>query len=293
MEAINTGRPVTVDFPVKNTDRTVGAKTSSRVVRKHGLLGLPPDTITINLQGIAGQSFGAFLARGVTVTIEGEVNDYVGKGLSGGKLIIRPPKNRHPKFIPAENTIAGNVTLYGATSGELYMGGLAGERFAVRNSGALAVVEGIGDHGCEYMTGGRVVVLGQTGVNFAAGMSGGLAYVRDIDGFFDVHCNQEMVDLDILTTDDEEELLALITRHALYTQSALALEILANWKKERDRFVKVFPLEYRKGIALERRSLALSPIPHHYLPPSGELGDWIELGDLNGFNGEPQKKSSC
>ncbi|MDR2339808.1 MAG: glutamate synthase large subunit, partial [Deltaproteobacteria bacterium] len=254
---IEEAKKITLSSQVVNTDRTVGAKISSRIVRKYGLSGLPPDTITIRLKGIAGQSFGAFVARGLTLDIEGEVNDYVGKGLSGGKLIIRPPKDSHPDFVASKNAIAGNVTLYGATSGELYMCGLAGERFAVRNSGALAVVEGVGDHGCEYMTGGRAVILGPTGVNFAAGMSGGLAYVYDPDGFFDVRCNLEMVDLDLLDMADEEELFALITRHRHFTGSQVADSILRDWDKEKGRFVKVFPLEYRKGITLERRRIPL------------------------------------
>ncbi|MDR1164990.1 MAG: glutamate synthase large subunit [Deltaproteobacteria bacterium] len=258
---IESGEPVTIETEIRNTDRAVGAKISSRVARIHKLAGLPADTITLRLKGIAGQSFGAFAARGLTLDIEGEVNDYVGKGLSGGKLIIRPPKGAHPDFVPSENAIAGNVTLYGATAGELYARGLAGERFGVRNSGALAVVEGVGDHGCEYMTGGRVVVLGPTGVNFAAGMSGGLAYVYDRDGYFDVRCNMEMVDLDLLAPADEAELLGLVARHHAYTGSDVALRLLRDWYKEKDRFVKVFPLEYRKGIALESRELILPPLP--------------------------------
>ncbi|MDR3153386.1 MAG: hypothetical protein LBW85_03730 [Deltaproteobacteria bacterium] len=250
---IEAGTPVTVESPVRNTDRTVGAKISSRIVRRYAHAGLPPDTVRLKLAGTAGQSFGAFAARGLTIEIRGEVNDYVGKGLSGGKLIVRPPDQTHPDFVPSKNTIAGNVTLYGAVTGELYMRGLAGERFAVRNSGALAVVEGIGDHGCEYMTGGRVAVLGPVGVNFAAGMSGGLAFVLDTDGYFDVRVNHEMVDLDLLEPEDEAELLALMRRHLLYTGSDVARGILEAWPRDRDRFVKVLPLEYRKGILIERR----------------------------------------
>ncbi|MDR2198352.1 MAG: glutamate synthase large subunit [Deltaproteobacteria bacterium] len=268
--ALERGQKVVVESRVLNTDRTVGAKISSRVVRRLGPLGLPPDTITVKLKGIAGQSFGAFAARGLTLDLEGEANDYVGKGLSGGKLIIRPPRNSHPDFVPSKNAVAGNVTLYGATSGELYMSGLAGERFAVRNSGALAVVEGVGDHGCEYMTGGRAVILGSTGVNFAAGMSGGLAYVYDPDGFFDVHCNLEMVDLDLLDEQDQEELFALISRHRHFTGSAVAAAILLGWNKERDRFVKVFPLEYRRGITLERRRIPLPEEESSAIPFAGE-----------------------
>ncbi|MDR2300949.1 MAG: glutamate synthase large subunit [Deltaproteobacteria bacterium] len=260
MASIEEAKPIVLCAPVKNTDRTIGAKISSRVVRKYGLAGLPDGTIHLKLNGIAGQSFGAFAARGLTLELMGEVNDYVGKGLSGGRLIIKPPRDLHPDFVPELNTIAGNVVLYGATSGELYMNGLAGERFAVRNSGALAVVEGVGDHGCEYMTGGRVVVLGKTGVNFAAGMSGGLAYVYDADGFFDNHCNLEMVDLDLLDPDDEAELRVLISRHAAFTNSAVAKRILNDWSKARTSFVKVFPMEYRQGIALESRRLQGIPM---------------------------------
>ncbi|MDR0548859.1 MAG: glutamate synthase large subunit [Deltaproteobacteria bacterium] len=259
--AIENRTPIVLDREVKNTDRAVGAKISSRVVRKWAAAGLPDDTIHLKLSGVAGQSFGAFVAKGVTIELFGEANDYVGKGLSGGKLIIRPPFDAREDFTPSENAIVGNVALYGATSGELYLSGLAGERFAVRNSGALAVVEGVGDHGCEYMTGGRVVVLGPTGVNFAAGMSGGLAYVYDQDGLFDNHCNLEMVDLDLMDREDEEELNALINRHLKYTNSAIAKKILKGWAREKARFIKVFPMEYRQGINLESRLKSLPPDP--------------------------------
>jgi glutamate synthase domain-containing protein 2/glutamate synthase domain-containing protein 3 len=265
--AIETLEPVVIEHRVKNTDRTIGAKISSRVVRRRTLSGLPDSTITLRLKGIAGQSFGAFCAKGVTLELTGEANDYVGKGLSGGRLIVKPPTIRHPDFDPSQNAIIGNVALYGATSGELYLNGLAGERFAVRNSGALAVVEGVGDHGCEYMTGGRVVVLGPTGVNFAAGMSGGIAYVHDADGFFDNHCNLEMVDLDLLDQDDEKELIALISRHALYAGSLTAKRILDNWRVERDRFVKIFPMEYRKVLAREPRRPLEVPDPRLEVMP--------------------------
>ncbi|MDR2141378.1 MAG: glutamate synthase large subunit [Deltaproteobacteria bacterium] len=253
LPAIESGSPLVITSPVGNTDRAVGAKISSRIIRKRAAAGLPDDTIVLKLKGVAGQSFGAFVAKGLTLDLEGEANDYVGKGLSGGKIIIRPPQDIHPEFEPSQNTIVGNVALYGATSGELYLSGLAGERFAVRNSGALAVVEGVGDHGCEYMTGGRVAVLGQTGVNFAAGMSGGLAYVYDYNGLFDNHCNLEMVDLDLLDQDDEEELKTLISRHLRYTNSLKARRVLNNWTREKAKFIKVFPMEYRQGINLESR----------------------------------------
>jgi glutamate synthase domain-containing protein 2/glutamate synthase domain-containing protein 1/glutamate synthase domain-containing protein 3 len=257
--AIESGRPLALDLAVRNTDRCLGAKISSRIVRAKGLAGLPEESIRLRLTGTAGQSFGAFAARGLTMILSGEVNDYVGKGLSGGRLVIRPPRDLHPDFVPADNAICGNVALYGATSGELYLCGRAGERFAVRNSGALAVVEGLGDHGCEYMTGGRVAVLGLTGVNFAAGMSGGLAYVYDLDGFFDDRCNLEMVDLDLLDDTDETELRSLIERHAAYTDSAVAGRILSHWEREKGKFVKVFPMEYRR--ILGEMSLADAATP--------------------------------
>jgi glutamate synthase domain-containing protein 3 len=261
LPAIESGGTIVIEEPVKNTDRAVGAKISSRIVRKWALAGLPDDSIHLKLKGIAGQSFGAFLARGLTIELEGEANDYVGKGLSGGKLIVKPPRDAHLDFQPSKNAIVGNVALYGATGGELYLSGLAGERFAVRNSGALAVVEGVGDHGCEYMTGGRVAVLGLTGVNFAAGMSGGLAYVYDQNGLFDNHCNLEMVDLDLLDREDEEELKALIGRHLRYTGSEKARRILSSWAREKAKFIKVFPMEYRQGINLESRLRPNLPDP--------------------------------
>ena len=195
--------------------------------------------------GSAGQSFGAFAARGLTLILEGEANDYLGKGLSGGKIIVKP--FRGAKYDPARNVAAGNVILYGAIAGELYVNGVVGERFAIRNSGAHAVVEGVGDHGCEYMTGGRVAVLGPTGVNFAAGMSGGIAYVLDEDGLFDTRCNLNMVDLELaLDPKDQEELRGLIEKHYKYTGSARAKEILDNWEEKLPYFVKVFPMEYRR-----------------------------------------------
>ena len=251
-KAIASGQALTIESPVHNTDRTIGAKISSRIVRAKGLAGLPEDTVKLRLYGTAGQSFGAFAARGLTLLLSGEANDYVGKGLSGAKVIVRPPADAHPDFVPSDNCIAGNVALYGATSGELYLGGRAGERFAVRNSGAMAVVEGVGDHGCEYMTGGRVAVLGLTGVNFGAGMSGGLAYVYDQDGLFDARCNLEMVDLNVLDENDQSELKKMLEKHAAYTQSPKALKILAGWEDEKGKFVKVCPLEYRRILEEKR-----------------------------------------
>jgi glutamate synthase domain-containing protein 2/glutamate synthase domain-containing protein 1/glutamate synthase domain-containing protein 3 len=243
-DAIEKGRKVTIQHDVRNIHRTLGSLVSSRIARRYGYAGLPDDTITLDLKGSAGQSFGAFLSHGLTLKLEGEANDYIGKSLSGGKIIIRPPQGL--TCPPEENVIAGNVILYGATSGEVYINGCAGERFAIRNSGANAVVEGVGDHACEYMTGGRVVVLGLTGVNFGAGMSGGIAYVYDENGRFDSLCNTDMVDLDLLDEPDEDELRALLENHVRYTGSPKASRVLKNWGRERERFVKVFPMEYRR-----------------------------------------------
>jgi len=238
-------KPVRLKHDIRNIHRTVGTIISSRIARQYGHAGLPTDTITLELTGAAGQSFGAFAAHGLTLILNGEANDYLGKGLAGGRIVVRP----YPKaaYDPALNTIAGNVILYGATAGEIYINGRVGERFCIRNSGATAVVEGIGDHGCEYMTGGRVVILGSTGINFAAGMSGGLAYVYDETGMFDGQCNLEMVDLDILNSDkDAAELRRLIENHVRHTGSPKGAAILADWEQAQDRFVKVFPMEYRR-----------------------------------------------
>jgi glutamate synthase domain-containing protein 3 len=218
----------------------------SEVTRLRGGEGLEDDAITVRCTGSAGQSFGAFLPRGVTLRLEGEANDYLGKGLSGGRLIVVPP--REARFAAEDNVIVGNVVLFGATGGDAHIRGLAGERFAVRNSGAIAVVEGVGDHGCEYMTGGRVVVLGRTGRNFAAGMSGGIAYVLDGAGEFADRCNHELVDLESVEPDDERELRALIERHAVETGSAVATRVLADWTRAVRTFVKVIPRDYRRAV---------------------------------------------
>ena len=243
---LETGAPAELELPIQNVHRTVGTRLSSLLVRKFGPEGLPDDTVRIRLRGVAGQSFGAFLARGVTLELEGEANDYVGKGISGGRIVVRPP--RESRFDPSENVIAGNVIGYGGTSGEIFLNGQAGERFAIRNSGFTAVVEGVGDHGCEYMTGGRVVILGPTGVNFAAGMTGGIAYVYDGRNDFDLRCNTDTVDLETVVegTPEEAELLDLIRRHARATDSPLAARLLAGWEEERSRFVRVIPIEYRR-----------------------------------------------
>ncbi|MDR3057411.1 MAG: glutamate synthase large subunit [Prevotella sp.] len=243
--AIDKAMPVVMSKVIKNTNRTVGAMLSGEIARKYGNDGLPADTIQCTFSGSAGQSFGAFLAHGVTFKLEGDANDYVGKGLSGGKIIIVPPATS--TFKPEENIIAGNTLLYGATSGEIYINGRVGERFCVRNSGAIAVVEGAGDHCCEYMTGGRTVVLGKTGRNFAAGMSGGVAYVYNIDDDFDYYCNMQMVELTLIEdTYDSRELRQLITNHYNYTNSPLAKHILDNWNIEVEKFMKVTPIEYKK-----------------------------------------------
>jgi glutamate synthase domain-containing protein 3 len=241
-------------IPVRNVNRTVGGILSGEIARRHGAGGLPEGTIEISFTGSAGQSFAAWLAPGVTFSLRGETNDYAGKGLSGGVLSVRPPEKH--RFRAEENMIVGNTVLYGATAGRAFFRGLAGERFAVRNSGACAVVEGLGDHGCEYMTGGRVVVLGPTGRNFAAGMSGGVAYVYDVDRRFAGRCNTDLVDLDPLTEPDEEELRTLIAEHAQRTGSLVARNLLSQWDRgARERFVKVMPRDYKRVLA-ERSTMA-------------------------------------
>jgi glutamate synthase (NADPH/NADH) large chain len=244
-KAIMTREKVWISLPVRNTDRTVGGMLSGEISRRYGEKGLPADTIHCTFHGTAGQSFGAFVVKGVTLRLEGDANDYFGKGLSGGRLIAVPPPGS--TFAPEENIIIGNTCLYGATSGEAYIRGVAGERFCVRNSGARAVIEGTGDHCCEYMTGGRTVVLGRTGRNFAAGMSGGIAYVLDREGNFEFYCNKGLVEL--LQVEDRPDILELqemISNHLLYTQSSLAAEILTRWEEFLPKFVKVIPLEYKK-----------------------------------------------
>jgi glutamate synthase (NADPH) large chain len=275
--AIDRGAPVKVTAAIKNTDRTVGAMLSGEIAGIYGHAGLPEDTIHAKFKGTAGQSFGAWLARGVTFELEGEANDYVGKGLSGGRIVVYPPREA-TRIVAEDSIIVGNTVLYGAIEGECYFRGIAGERFAVRNSGAIAVVEGAGDHCCEYMTGGVVVVLGTTGRNFAAGMSGGIAYVLDEDGSFASRCNLSMVDLEPvleeedviaryyhqigdlgahgrvdtmadMTRFDAERLHQLIANHAGYTGSKRANEILNNWNGYLSKFRKVMPVEYRRALA--------------------------------------------
>ncbi len=253
--AIERGEKVVAELPIRNVNRVVGTITSHEVTKKHGAAGLPEDTIRIRFKGSAGQSFGAFMTKGMTFAIEGDANDYVGKGLSGGKIVIYP--SREATFKAEENMIIGNVALYGATSGEVYIRGMAGERFAVRNSGVKAVVEGIGDNGCEYMTGGRVVVLGATGRNFGAGMSGGVAYVLDESGDFAKRVNAAMVGLEKLEAPAEiAEVRAMIERHQEYTQSTRAAAILANWAAYQPKFVKVMPKDYKRMLACIDRAQA-------------------------------------
>ncbi len=285
--ALERAEAVKFESPVCNINRTVGAMLSGRVAEKYGHEGLPDDTIHIKFQGVAGQSFGTWVAHGVTLELEGEGNDYVGKGLSGGKLIVYPPKDC--PITPEENIIVGNTVLYGAIGGECYFRGVAGERFAVRNSGATAVVEGVGDHGCEYMTGGVVAVLGETGRNFAAGMSGGVAYVLDEKGDFRDRCNLAMVELEPIkeeadaleeldhqggdlethgkvdissdmTRFDAQRLKAMIEKHAQHTDSSVAKNILANWESCLPKFVKVMPVDYRRALE-EMQQAQMAELP--------------------------------
>jgi glutamate synthase (ferredoxin) len=251
--ALEDRKPVKLELPIRNINRTVGTILSSEVTRRYGAGGLPDGTIRINFTGTAGQSIMAFGVPGVTVKVEGDVNDYCGKGLSGGRVIVRPA--RDASFKAEDNVIAGNVVGYGATSGEIYIRGICGERFCVRNSGAEAVVEGTGDHGCEYMTGGRAVILGETGRNFAAGMSGGIAYVWDATGTFRQRVNTEMVELEPLDQQDLDYVKGRVEKHVEYTGSTRGREILDGWKTEQSRFVKVMPTDYKRALA-ELRKLA-------------------------------------
>jgi glutamate synthase (NADPH/NADH) large chain len=300
--ALDRGAPVRIVTAIRNTDRTAGAMLSGEIAKRYGHEGLPHDTIHVKLTGTAGQSFGAWLARGVTFELEGDANDYVGKGLSGGRIIVRPTADAG--FVPEESIIVGNTVLNGAIAGECYFRGIGGERFAVRNSGATAVVEGTGDHGCEYMTGGVVVVIGPTGRNFAAGMSGGIAYVLDEDGDFERRCNLAMVELEPVPSEngvrerarhqtgdleshglvdvtdmtrfDEERLHQLIERHLHYTGSERARAILADWSAYLPKFVKVMPVEYRR---------ALEEMARRQVLDTTGLGE-IEIGLRAGANGK-------
>jgi glutamate synthase (NADPH/NADH) large chain len=245
---------VHVTRKVRNVHRTVGGLLSGEIARRHGSAGLADESICIELDGAAGQSFGAWLTAGVTLVLRGEANDYVGKGLSGGRLIIRPqPRSSRPS---EDDIIIGNVALYGATGGEAFISGIAGERFGVRNSGAVAVVEGVGDHGCEYMTGGVVLVIGPTGRNFAAGMSGGTAFVLDDDGHFADRCNDTSVDLEeVVDRVDMDLVHTLLERHAALTDSDVAKRLLRSWRRTLTRMVKVMPEEYRRALREERLEL--------------------------------------
>jgi glutamate synthase domain-containing protein 3 len=250
--ALESKTPVKASFAIRNVHRTVGAMLGGEIARRYGSAGLPDGTIHFKFTGSAGQSFGAFVPSGVTLELEGDANDYVGKGLSGGRIIAYPPKTS--SFLPEESILVGNVVLYGATTGEAFLNGIAGERFAVRNSGATAVVEGVGDHGCEYMTNGTVIVLGSTGRNFAAGMSGGIAYVYDDQGDFSTRrCNRASVDLEPLTgSEDVEGVRSLLERHRDLTGSPRAAWILEHWTDAQPRFIKIFPHEYKRVLGCAR-----------------------------------------
>jgi glutamate synthase (NADPH/NADH) large chain len=251
--ALENKKFVSASFKILNTDRAIGAILSNEISKKFGSCGLPEDCIHFKFTGTAGQSFAAFNTRGLTLELEGDANDYFGKGLSGAKLIIYP--STRSEFIPEENIIIGNVAFYGATSGFAFIRGKAGERFCVRNSGVHAVVEGVGDHGCEYMTGGRVVVLGDVGRNFAAGMSGGIAYVYDVKGNFISMCNKEMVDLDPVENEDFDELRKMISDHHKYTNSTVAKFILDDFENQLKNFIKVFPKDYKKVLKRQEHEL--------------------------------------
>jgi glutamate synthase (NADPH/NADH) large chain/glutamate synthase (ferredoxin) len=254
--ALERGERVRIEIGCQNKHRAIGGMLSGEIARRYGERGLPEDTIDVTLRGSAGQSFGAWLAGGVSLTLWGDANDYTGKGMSGGVVAVRPPEGA--AFVAEENVIVGNTVLYGATSGKAFFRGLAGERFCVRNSGVHTVVEGVGDHGCEYMTGGRVVVLGPAGRNFAAGMSGGIAYVLDEQGAFPERCNAELVDLEPPSDADFEEIRALVMEHAARTASPVAERALAEWDRLRGSWVKVFPRDYKRVLreAAERAALA-------------------------------------
>jgi glutamate synthase domain-containing protein 3 len=274
--AIERKKRVDIELPIRNVNRTTGTLLSHEIVKRHGANGLPDGTVRLRFTGSAGQSLGAWLAKGVSIELEGDANDYVGKGLSGGRIVVRPP--REATFVPEENVIIGNVALYGATSGEAYFRGLAGERFCVRNSGANAVVEGVGEHGCEYMTGGQVVILGPTRRNFAAGMSGGLAFVWDPHGEFPRRCNQDLVELQTLDRsssdllEDEGDLFRLIQAHERHTRSARARQLVREWEKRVSEFVRVIPTDYKlvrerkRREAVERGSSALEGRAARRLP---------------------------
>ncbi|QCE00220.1 glutamate synthase [Vigna unguiculata] len=280
--ALEKGLPVYIETPIYNVNRAVGTMLSHEVTKRYHLAGLPNDTIHIRFTGSAGQSFGAFLCPGITLELEGDSNDYVGKGLSGGKIVVYPPKGSN--FDPKENIVIGNVALYGATRGEAYFNGMAAERFCVRNSGAKAVVEGVGDHGCEYMTGGTVVVLGETGRNFAAGMSGGIAYVLDLNGKFQSRCNLELVDLD--KVEEEEDIYTLrmlIQQHQRHTNSLLAKEVLDDFENLLPKFIKVFPREYKRALASVKSEEASKDAVVHAAKDAEEQDDEAQAVEKDAF----------
>jgi glutamate synthase domain-containing protein 3 len=272
MPALDSKQPVTGSFAIRNVHRTVGAMLGGEIARRYGTAGLPEGTIHFRFQGSAGQSFGAFVPNGVTLELEGDSNDYLGKGLSGGRLIAYPPKTS--SFLPEESILVGNVVLYGATGGEVFLNGIAGERFAVRNSGATAVVEGVGDHGCEYMTNGTVLVLGATGRNFAAGMSGGRAYVYDDQGDFSTRrCNRAAVDLEPLSDEEDVKLVRnLMQRHIELTGSPHAAWILEHWETTQARFIRVFPHEHKRVLGVPRvDEVYVSPTKNSPLVATGQV----------------------
>jgi glutamate synthase (ferredoxin) len=251
--ACERGEKVRATLPIHNVNRVVGTIVGSEITRKYGPDGLPEDTIKLTFKGSAGQSFGAFVPRGMTLILEGDANDYLGKGLCGGRIIVYPPEGS--TFVAEENIVVGNVALYGATGGEAFIRGMAGERFCVRNSGVNAVVEAVGDHGCEYMTGGRVIVIGPTGRNFAAGMSGGIAYVLDERGDFATRCNLAMVSLGKLTNPEEIEFVRqMLARHGDYTKSTRAWKLLAEWDQSVPKFVRVMPKDYQRVLDAVQRA---------------------------------------
>jgi glutamate synthase (NADPH/NADH) large chain len=245
-EALDSGKPVRFSTTISNVNRTVGTMLGHELTKAYGGQGLPDGTIDITFDGSAGNSFGAFVPKGITLRVYGDANDYIGKGLSGGRIVVRPSDNAPADYVAEENIIGGNVILFGATTGEVFLRGVVGERFAVRNSGAHAVVEGVGDHGCEYMTGGRVVILGRTGRNFAAGMSGGVAYVYDPDEELPDNLNTEMVDVETLDEDDVDFLRGIVQAHVDATDSAVGQRILADWHGQQRHFIKVMPRDYKK-----------------------------------------------
>ncbi|MDD5440981.1 MAG: glutamate synthase subunit alpha, partial [Candidatus Omnitrophica bacterium] len=259
-KAIARKEPIRKELDIKNINRTTGAMLSGEVCYRLGPDALNDDTIWFKFNGVAGQSFGAWLVKGVTFEMEGLVNDYIGKGISGGKIIVYP--GRKTTYESNENIIVGNTSFYGAISGQAYIRGKAGERFCIRNSGLNVVVEGVGDHGCEYMTGGKVIVLGETGRNFAAGMSGGIAYVYDVSGRFSNKCNMEMVEFEPLEEDDETYLRSMLNNHFKYTESKLAEKVLDSFEEEKKKFIKVMPIEYKRilGVKKDEKRLGLTEV---------------------------------